>query len=142
MIIEESLYKTIHQILPITCVDIIVKNKVGKYLLVMRTNEPIKDEWWVVGGRVHHCETLEDAARRKLREEVGISSKNLTPVGYYEDVFDTNSMNVDAPYHTVSFVFETTLESVPNIILDEQSSEWVWADKLPMRFKVIPYSEN
>ena len=140
MIIEESFYKKIIQVLPIICVDIIIKNKDGRYLLVKRNNEPLKDEWWVVGGRIHHNETVEDAARRKVFEEAGITPKLLNPIGYFDGIFNENSFGVEGPYHAMSIVFETTLDKSPNVILDQQSSEWMWSDKLPSKLEIHYYS--
>jgi len=54
--------------MPILCVDVILRNRKGEYLLLKRLNEPKKGRWWPVGGRVSGGE-LTAAARRKVREE-------------------------------------------------------------------------
>lgn len=36
-------YARIIEVLPILCVDVIVQNSKGEYLLVKRANEPLKD---------------------------------------------------------------------------------------------------
>ena len=54
-------YKEIIKVLPILCVDIVIKNNRGEYLLVKRAHEPLKGRWWVVGGRVHKGESIEQA---------------------------------------------------------------------------------
>ena len=50
----------------------------GRFLLVERANEPAKGQFAFAGGKVEAGETLEDAARRELLEETGISAGNLT----------------------------------------------------------------
>jgi ADP-ribose pyrophosphatase YjhB (NUDIX family) len=134
MIIPEQQYKEILRVLPILCVDIIIVGPGGKYLLVKRRNEPLMGEWWTVGGRLLHGEKAEDAAQRKLREEVGLQSDNLEFVGFYEDCFDRNSFETGA-YHTVSLIYKTVFRDTPaEPVLDNQSSDWTWADALPAHF--------
>ena len=66
--VPEDLYSEFLKCLPIICVDIIVAVE-GGYLLVRRNDEPLKDEYWVPGGRLQQGENLKSAARRKLIDE-------------------------------------------------------------------------
>lgn len=124
-------------IAPVLCVDVILREPdSGKYILFRRENEPLKGEWWVVGGRVEKGEEIDDAVRRKLMEEIG-TFKFSTPNflgGYYEDFFEFSSVGRGA-YHTVSLVFEATVDP-KNIRLDNQHSAWKLVDELPLQFKV------
>ena len=140
--IPEKLYRQILQVLPIICVDIIVANADGQFLLVKRNNEPLKNQWWVIGGRVEHMETAEAAAIRKLKEEVGIDVSGLKFDGYYEDTFDCNSFESDSSYHTISLVFSVKLEAQPELMLDNQSSACEWKDELPERLVVRSSVKN
>ena len=135
MIIEENLYKDIIHALPILCVDLLIKNSDGKYLLHLRDNEPLKNEWWVPGGRVHKEEKIYSAASRKCKEELGLVITNWKIVGIYEDKYDKNSFDTSTTFHGVSIVL-TALKDVDEneIILDEQSSKWAYRKKLPQRF--------
>lgn len=134
MIIPEQQYRQILRVLPILCVDIIVVGPDGKYLLVKRRNEPLMGEWWTVGGRVLHGEKALDAAQRKLREEVGLSNDAMEFVGFYEGWFDCNSFE-QGLYHTVSLIYRTVFRDRPGTpVLDDQSSDWMWADALPAQF--------
>ena len=40
--IPEDLYKQILSVMPIICVDVVIRNDKGQYLLVQRKNEPLK----------------------------------------------------------------------------------------------------
>lgn len=132
--IPEDLYKRILSVMPIICVDVVIQNGKGKYLLVQRKNEPLKGEWWVIGGRILHGESVRDACVRKTREEVGLAIADLRLLGLYEDLFDKNSFQVPEPYHTLSLVFETRVTMVQDIQLDSHHSAWNWFDRLPDRF--------
>lgn len=129
-------YSRIIEVLPILCVDVAVQNSKGEYLLVRRTNEPLKGKWWVVGGGVLKGETLEQAAIRKVKEEIGLKVKAAQPIGYYENTFKGSSINPIVPFHAVSIVFIVTIDNDVKIRLDTQSSEWKFAKKLPLAFRV------
>lgn len=132
--IPEALYKQILPVMPITCVDVVIRNDKAQYLLARRKNEPLKGEWWVIGGRILHGEAVHHACVRKVLEEAGLTISDLKFLGFYEDIFNKNSFQLPGPYHTLSLVFETYLKNTQNIQLDSQHSDWGWFDKLPDRF--------
>lgn len=136
-----ELYEQITRALPILCVDIVITNKNGQYLLVKRSNPPKQYEWWVVGGRVLKGEPLADAARRKLREEVGVEAADVEAVGYFETTRDANPFGLPFEYHAVSVVFRADIASAQSVTLDDQSSEWKWGDALPHDFHIVPFAE-
>jgi colanic acid biosynthesis protein WcaH len=134
--VPNSLYRKITEVLPILCVDLVIRSR-GKYFLVKRKREPVKGHWWVPGGRVLKGETITQAAKRKAQEELGISIEILRVLGYYEDYFKSG-YGRDSK-HTVSIVVlakPTTLA----IQLDHQSSDWKLSQALPKDFKVVPFN--
>jgi colanic acid biosynthesis protein WcaH len=131
-------YQKVVTSLPILCVDLVLSDRGGKYLLVRRKNEPLKGEWWVIGGRVHIGETVEAAARRKAREELGVELHRLERLGIYEDFFERNSFGADALYHTLSVVFGGVIDDLGSIHLDAQHDAWTLADTLPPRLSIVP----
>ena len=132
--IPDHLYREIISVIPIVCVDIVIRNQVGKVLLARRKNEPLKDQWWVIGGRIQSGESARQACIRKAYEEAGLEIVELQFLGFYEDVFDKNSFAVAKPYHTLSLVFEARTTTKQVVLLDAQHSEWAWFDALPDRF--------
>lgn len=136
--IPADFYKQIVETVPILCVDIVVRDASGKYLLVRRENEPLKNKWWVVGGRVHKGESLRQAAARKVESETCLRVKNLQVIGYYEGKFAEQQLDIDGGIHAVSIVFSAEIEGAQSIELDAQSSEWKFADRLPIEFEVNP----
>jgi colanic acid biosynthesis protein WcaH len=135
MMIAQNFYKQIISNIPILCVDVIVKNENKNYLLLSRKNEPLKNQWWVIGGRVFLGQTIEESCRRKVIEEANLKINDLKFVGYYEDCFDTNAFEKKI-YHTISLVFETNISKVyveKNIKLNADHTSWKWFNHLPKR---------
>jgi len=129
-------YKKIIQILPVLCVDVIITNPRGEYLLIKRRNEPCKGQWWVVGGRVLKGETLKEGVVRKVRQETGLIVKKAWSIGYFEHRSKVNFFGLKMPYHAVSVVFAVGVDNDVKIRLDEQSEEWKFAKRLPVDFRV------
>ena len=62
----------------IPCVAIIVENRAGEVLLLLRDNKStivFPNHWTLVGGKVEDGETPELAAHRELDEETGLKAK-------------------------------------------------------------------
>jgi len=136
--IPEGLYRQIISVLPILCVDMVIQNERGKFLLMRRRNEPLMGEWWVPGGRILLGESALQSCHRKLREEVGLDSGEFYFLGFYEDKFDKNSFVEQKIYHTFSLVFQMLISGGDEmkIKLDSQHVEWDWFDALPERFLI------
>jgi len=132
-------YRQILEVLPILCVDVIITNSRGEYLLVKRKGKPLEGHWWVVGGRVLKGETLEQAVVRKVQTEVGLTLRNLRAVGYCEEVFPDAPFEVQSGLHTVSVVFSGEVDNRQPIKLDDQSADWLYAKALPAAFRVQPF---
>jgi colanic acid biosynthesis protein WcaH len=138
-VIPAAQYKQILEVMPVLCVDVVIRNAGGEYLLVKRANEPLKGQWWVVGGRVYKNETLEQAVLRKVKQEIGVTVHALEPIGYYEDRFEKNSIKMDSPLHAVSVVFSVVIDGQQTIKTDGQSLEWKFFKELPKALRVKPF---
>lgn len=138
MNIPEYTYRKIQMSIPVLCVDLLIRYR-GKYLLIKRNEEPMKDVFWVIGGRVHKGEGLTQAVIRKLREEVGLATRlsDIEMVGIYEDQYECSSLGrIPGGYHTMAVVFEVFLDNLGGLKLDSTSSEWGLFDDPPARFRV------
>lgn len=115
--IPEKLYKKIVDAVPLLTVDIILKYR-GCYVLVKRDNNPLKDFWWVPGGRVLKDESVWEAAMRKVKEDTGCDVASLKLIGIYEDSYAKSAFGV--PTHTTSIVFEATTDQLEDGRLFEE----------------------
>jgi colanic acid biosynthesis protein WcaH len=143
MMLSEADYRKVMETMPVVCVDCLVQNEAGEFLLVRRGNEPLKGEFWVPGGRLLKNERLEDAVHRKMREELGIEVEIISNLGFFEEFFDKTAQNVDGGFHAVSFLFLVRPLGT-SIRLDCQSSEWGWFKTIPQRlrkYKTLRISE-
>jgi colanic acid biosynthesis protein WcaH len=135
-VIPAEQYQQIIQVLPILCVDVVITNTRGEYLLIKRANQPRKGEWWVIGGRLLRGETLEGAAVRKVREETSLHVQAVHPIGYYEAVSQENPFGLAPRLHAVSVVFSTVVDDGGQIRLDDQSLDWKFSKELPADFHI------
>ena len=80
---------------PLVSIDLVVRNAEGRILVGHRNNEPAKDHWFVPGGRVGKGESLDEAFRRIVRQELGISKarEDARLLGVYEHFYETNFLD-------------------------------------------------
>lgn len=128
--IPQKLYKKIVELVPIVCVDVVLIHD-GRYILLKRQNEPLKGQWWVVGGRALKGETSYKTALRKIKEETGLKATNLVLRGIYEDHYKKSAFGV--PTSSVSLVYQAEIEDYEPK-LDKTSLDIKLADFLPKRF--------
>ncbi len=128
--------------MPVVCVDAVIMNELGEYLLVKRKNEPLKNKLWMVGGRLHKDELTKDAIKRKIKEEVGISSGVIKYLGHFEEFFEKTEQKISGKFHSISFVYLVFIDSKTDIKIDKQSLDYKWVKKLPKIFgKYLPWLE-
>jgi len=68
-------------------------------VLVRRRYDPFKGHYALPGGGVEIGETVEDACRREMREEIGLDVRNLRLIGVY------SQPDRDPRGHTVSIAY-------------------------------------
>lgn len=124
MFIEEILYAEIVKSMPIPCVDLVVVDQADRILLLKRKNEPASNQWWFPGGRVLVNELRSEAARRKLKEECGLSQCDaFEELATFDWLF---SFGEGQRIHSITTLFKVVVDSRNVIALDEQSHEARW----------------
>ena len=91
MKLSEETFLEIVKHTPLVAIDLIVENENKEILIGLRKNEPAKNSWFVPGGRILKNETLEEALKRLLQEELGIQtfSGGYKIMGVYTHHYDT-----------------------------------------------------
>lgn len=73
----------------------------GKILLLKRAHEPGKGGWALIGGYISWDETLEEAARREMKEETGLRAGKLYLIGTRTDNSSGEGrQNIDIYFYT------------------------------------------
>ena len=83
---------------PILAVDGVIIEK-GKVLMVKQAHFPFIGYWVLPGGHVEYRETVEQAIKREMKEELGVSVKIKGILGVYSDP------KRDPRYHSVSVAY-------------------------------------
>lgn len=78
---------------PEVAVGAVIRDAVGRLLVIRRGRPPAEGRWTLPGGRVERGERLADAVAREVREETGLSVRVGALVGIAEVV--------DADHHVV-----------------------------------------
>jgi colanic acid biosynthesis protein WcaH len=120
------LYKKIYAAVPLPCVDVVVEDARGNFLLVWRKNLPDRGTWWFPGGRLLRGERLAAAALRKLREETGLKGKVVGLMGVHE-YFARPGAFPGTTAHNIALVLRVRVKGTrPAVRLDRQSGEYRW----------------
>jgi len=99
-----------------------------RVLLIRRKKEPFAGSWAMPGGFVDENEWLEDAARRELEEETGVSVAEL------EQLYTAGDPGRDPRGWTVSVVYLAQVEPdalKPKAADDADAVGWFPLDNLP-----------
>ena len=98
-----------------------------KVLLIQRDVQPFRGQWALPGGFVRMDEDLEQAARRELREETGVS----LPYLYLEQLYTFGAPGRDPRGRVVTvayFALVKLSDHVPHAATDARDAAWfsVW----------------
>ncbi len=126
MFIPEEEYSRIQAVLPILCVDcLIVYQK--KCLLLRRSREPAKGQYWFPGGRVFKGELIRNAATRKAREEVNLDCKYEKVIIIEETIFEQQG-DMLSDIHTVNICCHLSAHNFNNLTIDESHDGYIWVN--------------
>lgn len=114
-----ALYKTKNYQKPSLTVDIIVIRD-NSLLLIKRGNHPFINTWALPGGFSNFIESVEESAKRELKEETNLDSDNLTLVGVY------SSPGRDKRGWVVSTAFSFLLEDEQSAVAGDDAAATAW----------------
>jgi len=125
--IPQDLYDNIMDLMPIICVDGIIKKENG-ILLLLRDNEPEKNKWWFPGGRLLKGEKLEEGIVRKVKEETGLTCEVIDMIDITQTDFKTGPNGI--PVHTVNVCFTLKIKN-GKLSLNNEHKKWGWFMEAP-----------
>jgi 8-oxo-dGTP diphosphatase len=105
------------------------KSDAVSVLLIKRKYEPFKNCWAIPGGFVLENESLEEAVKRELQEETGIS------VNYLEQLYTFGEPNRDPRQRVISIAYFALVKSALfqelKASTDAEEAQWFPISKLP-----------
>jgi len=154
MKLDKDIFKCIVQYAPLISIDFLIE-KDGKYLLGKRINKPAKDYYFAIGGRIFKNESIENAKKRILKEEIGLELKNDESkfIGVFEHFYDDSVFGDDISTHYVNLAYLLDLNTISNNkytnkqitnIPFDQHSEYIWfeVDELLKSSEVHKYVKD
>lgn len=125
------------RLLPIPCVDVLPRDRDGRYLLIRRLDRHGKEGWNLVGGRIRVGETPDDAIARHLRDTLGSSiawdkedwqSPDLVAEYVHADQAD---VPFDPQQHAISLTYVVPISGEAVAQGEALSCAWFAPDSLP-----------
>ena len=102
--------------------SIIFNRNLNRILLIQRSkDDPVgANTWESAGGCIECGEKPEEAIKREIREETGITEITIKNIAY------VSLVNGDKPYLIIAYICESQTETV---ILSSEHQAFMWADK-------------
>ena len=127
--IPKEVYETIVDKMPVCTVDVIFLNKQkNKTLLFKRNNNPLKGEYFSIGGKLNKDETFLECAIRQAKMEIGleIDPEKTIFIGVQREYYPNSAFD-GISYTAVDLYFGYILDKQNlSLKLDEQHSESKW----------------
>ncbi len=112
-------------------------HRAGRILLVKRKNEPNRGRWALPGGLVELGETVENAVKREVREEVGLDIRLIGLLDVADDIhYDSRGR---AKYHYILIDF-LARPIGGKVRLNSESSTFKWFN--PDHIQRVNTSDN
>jgi colanic acid biosynthesis protein WcaH len=117
---------------PLVSIDLVVKDRQGRILVGLRTNEPAKGYWFVPGGRILKDERIAEAFERITYDELGIrpAFEEARFLGVFEHLYPNNfTEEEDFSTHYVVLAYEIRTGKAALNLPNDQHSEYKWLSK-------------
>lgn len=102
----------------------IILEKGGKILMLQRAKEPFKNYWVLPGGFINYKETAEEAIKREVKEETGLTIAISGIVGVYRIDNDPRGMHID-------IIFYATTGGNPRLSMEDKKWNFFSQEALP-----------
>lgn len=131
-------------------VDLLITNN-KKYLVGKRINEPAKGYWFNPGGKVFKNESIKEALKRVLKDEVGLTWDKVLKCEFispFENVYENNfrDNSYGTHYMSMAYIIEIKDSSKSNIekFMQKQHEKikWFSVEEILSNEKVHKYVKN
>lgn len=96
-------------------------------LLLKRNFEPAKGEWSLMGGFLRHDESIDEAAKRVLKELTGLENVYMEQIGIFGEIDrDPGERVISAVYYALININEYDRE-----LVQKHNAHWVKINELP-----------
>jgi colanic acid biosynthesis protein WcaH len=134
----EDEFAHVVRLAPLVSIDLVIRDNERKVLVVLRTNEPAKNVYFVPGGCIRKNETIDAAFTRILKAETGCNAKlaDAKSLGVYQHFYPTNRFGLsNTGTHYVVLAYEVTFDRRPTIKLDDQHSRYTWLNEFELNVR-------
>lgn len=134
---ELNLFDYVHPHFKIAVQTFVVNDK-NQLLMGLRRDSVDGGNWAVPGGHVDVGDTLEECAKRELREETGLIANHAEQFGYVEQPINISNMH----YFHFGYVV-TSFEDKPLINGEpEDIDHWEWFDLNKIPYNIAGYQRE
>ena len=106
-----------------------VEQGVVKVLLIKRNNEPFYGDWVLTGGALYNNETLEEGAKRELKEKTGIDNVPLKQFKAFGRIDRSPVMRMVAIGYIG--IIDSKRVNILRKTRNTKDADWVPIDKVP-----------
>ncbi|HWV99322.1 MAG TPA: GDP-mannose mannosyl hydrolase [Candidatus Acidoferrum sp.] len=127
--LEARDFADVVRLTPLVSMDLLVRAPDGRVLVGRRVNEPAKNCFFLVGGRITKNESRAAAFRRLTVEELGVelNIEHARFLGVYDHFYPTNRFEREGfGTHYVALGYELRLFVEPAALPREQHGEYAW----------------
>jgi len=129
MRVNDKIFKCIVENTPLVSIDFLIK-KENKYLLGKRVNEPAKGYFFTIGGRIFKNETIKEAKKRILKEELNLDIDiEFQFLGVFEHFYKTSIFGDKISTHYINLAFLLNLPFEIRELPKDQHSEYKYFTK-------------
>lgn len=125
---------------PVPCVNAVITNEHGQFLLVNRLKEPFKGGWGMVGGRIEaYDDNAEEAIKREVKEETGLDIEVLNLVDILAK--GQNKEPADPRFYIVQVVYEVKVVG-GELTINDEASDFRWVDIVQAQKEKLIFNHN